>query len=263
MKNSLLHEYKKFKNKRKIIERKKSIKFAIIIPYRDDIKHIREGQLKKFIEIIPDYFKNIKNFYEYKIYLIEQNDKNNKFNRGVLLNVGFLLLKDDYDYFIFHDIDLIPNDDLLPYYELYPFSPVHIGDVNSKYSVGGKYFGGVNSFNKIDFELINGFPNNYWGWGGEDDELYDRVVENNLDIIVPIKGDYKEMEHNKPTKSEINEKKIMLRLQHDNWKSNGLNNIYKTNSDIKSNMNNKLRINYKIIFEKELNKYSKIISILF
>ena len=263
MNKKLFNEYKLFMNKRKIIERKKKIKFVIIVPYRDDIKHIRKGQLDKFIDIIPDYLKNLESFYEYKIYIIEQNNKTNKFNRGILLNIGFLLLKDDFDYFIFHDIDLIPNNDLLSYYGLYPFNPIHIGDVNSKYSVGGKYFGGVNSFNKKDFELINGFPNNYWGWGGEDDELYDRVVDNNLDIIVPIKGDYKEMKHNRPTKTEINEKKIMLRLQHNNWKRNGLNNIFE-NNNISNNVNNKFKINYKIALKKKkLNDNSEIISISF
>lgn len=40
-----------------------------------------------------------------------------------------------------------------------------------------RYFGGVVAFNKADFEAINGFPNTFWGWGGEDDEMYSRIVE--------------------------------------------------------------------------------------
>lgn len=42
---------------------------------------------------------------------------------------------------------------------------------------GGRYFGGVVSFNREDFEKINGFPNTFWGWGGEDDEMYSRIME--------------------------------------------------------------------------------------
>lgn len=40
-----------------------------------------------------------------------------------------------------------------------------------------RYFGGVVAFNQADFEAINGFPNTFWGWGGEDDEMYSRIVE--------------------------------------------------------------------------------------
>jgi predicted glycosyltransferase involved in capsule biosynthesis len=42
------------------------------------------------------------------------------------------------------------------------------------------YFGGITSFSEIQFGKINGFPNNFWGWGGEDDELKLRTKEVNL-----------------------------------------------------------------------------------
>ncbi len=37
-----------------------------------------------------------------------------------------------------------------------------------------QYFGGVSSMSKDQYLKINGFPNNYWGWGGEDDDIYNR-----------------------------------------------------------------------------------------
>lgn len=37
-----------------------------------------------------------------------------------------------------------------------------------------QYFGGVSSLSKEQYLKINGFPNNYWGWGGEDDDIYNR-----------------------------------------------------------------------------------------
>lgn len=38
------------------------------------------------------------------------------------------------------------------------------------------YFGGVSGLSKKQFLKINGFPNEYWGWGGEDDDIYNRWV---------------------------------------------------------------------------------------
>ena len=35
-------------------------------------------------------------------------------------------------------------------------------------------FGGAGSFTREHFELINGFSNVFWGWGGEDDDLFQR-----------------------------------------------------------------------------------------
>lgn len=37
-----------------------------------------------------------------------------------------------------------------------------------------QYFGGVSSLSKEQYLKINGFPNNYWGWGGEDDDIFNR-----------------------------------------------------------------------------------------
>ena len=37
-------------------------------------------------------------------------------------------------------------------------------------------FGGAGSLTKEHFKLINGFSNKFWGWGGEDDDLYNRYM---------------------------------------------------------------------------------------
>ena len=74
--------------------------------------------------------------------------------------------------FIFHDVDLLPSPELLPSYTTpAPPNPIHIARVWSRYSNNAKYFGGIVSFSGDSFEKLNGFPNNFWGWGGEDDEL--------------------------------------------------------------------------------------------
>lgn len=38
-----------------------------------------------------------------------------------------------------------------------------------------KYFGGVSMMTAEQFDSVNGLSNLYWGWGGEDDDLYFRM----------------------------------------------------------------------------------------
>lgn len=115
---------------------------------------------------------------DFKIFIAEQEIDDRKFNRGALLNVGFeLACKEDYNVFVFHDVDLVPSKELLPFYATVPAMPVHIARVWGRYSSNAKYFGGVVSFSEKDFRAINGFPNEFWGWGGEDDALIKRVEE--------------------------------------------------------------------------------------
>jgi predicted glycosyltransferase involved in capsule biosynthesis len=44
-------------------------------------------------------------------------------------------------------------------------------------------FGGVVAFNKKHFEAVNGFSNKFWGWGGEDDDMWNRVKGKGLSVI--------------------------------------------------------------------------------
>ena len=83
---------------------------------------------------------------------------------------------------IFHDVDLLPSAGLLPWYTDPPICgrPTHIAAPSTwtKYAMPGYeevFFGGVTALHPDDFERANGFPNEYWGWGMEDDQLRLRV----------------------------------------------------------------------------------------
>ncbi len=68
-----------------------------------------------------------------------------------------------------------------------------------------KYFGGVTALSLNDFQRINGFSNSFWGWGGEDDMLYRRVMAENLTVTRAFDGQatpiahYKTLSHKKAT----------------------------------------------------------------
>ncbi len=162
---------------------------AIIIPYRN-----RETQLKEF----EDYFKEYLKGHDYKIFVIEQSEDGLKFNRGILLNIGFKFAF-DYDTFIYHDVDLLPSDELKQYYTGKYDQVVHIASPWNRYNNTGantKYIGGITRIPKEIFMKIGGFPSLYWGWGGEDDEVYMRLLYNKLDnIIRPTKGTITDLEN--------------------------------------------------------------------
>lgn len=151
-------------------------KLGIIVPYRN-----RFRQLVAFKKAIEKYFsdKDI----EYVVIVIEQ-DNEAAFNRGKLLNVGALEAKKlDCDYVVFHDIDMLPLDVDYSYEDF----PIHLA---SRFKSGDRnlgihfneYFGGVTLFPLRDFERVNGYSNEYWGWGFEDDDLFHRVKSSGLPI---------------------------------------------------------------------------------
>ena len=152
-------------------------KLGVIVPYRN-----REKQLKLFLKEIKDYLdKSLE--YEYCIIIVDQIDKK-KFNRGKLLNIGFLeAIKRGCDYVVFHDVDMLPVE--CDY--TYSGKPLQLanhfisdGDFNR--SIQRNYFGGVTLFSVKDFQLINGYSNRYKGWGFEDDDLLLRCRELNLNL---------------------------------------------------------------------------------
>jgi hypothetical protein len=207
-------------------------KIAIIVPFRDsEDEKPRTAQLNQFVTYMETYLSG----YEYKIFVIEQTEDGRKFNRGQLLNIGFdLAKKEGNNNFVFHDVDLLPSEELKKYYINIPGNnPIHIAAVWDRYGSNPKYFGGIVAFSKELFEKINGYPNNFWGWGGEDDELHNRTKEFTR-IIKAKEGSIRDLENlNLEQKLEYlkeNELKFMKKrealAQHEaTWRTNGLNGI--------------------------------------
>lgn len=163
-------------------------RLTVLIPYRDRAEHLNAllPMLKKVLEQqVP----------QHQILVVEQTE-GKPFNRGKLFNAGVDYIKDESDYFITHDVDMLPID---ANYRC-PSVPLRLvkkfeATWRPHEVMKSTYFGGVVAINKDDYIKANGYGNEFWGWGKEDDEFFLRMV---LQGIVPyedIQGLYREFEN--------------------------------------------------------------------
>ncbi|XP_026711527.1 beta-1,4-galactosyltransferase 4 [Athene cunicularia] len=194
---------------------------AILIPHRN-----REKHLLYLLEHLHPFLQRQQ--LDYGIYVIHQAGST-KFNRAKLLNVGYLeaLKEANWDCFIFHDVDLVPENDFNIY--MCDRQPKHlvVGRNNTGYRLRYRgYFGGVTALTRDQFSKVNGFSNNYWGWGGEDDDLRIRVEMQKMRVVRPSAdvARYTMIFHKRDHGNEENgERMKLLRQVSRTWKTDGLN----------------------------------------
>lgn len=147
----------------------------IIVPYRARGNQIeRKEQAEYFIPYMINYMTKLN--LKCTIMVIEQYD-DNLFNRGKLFNIGMLeatklLVEGEKSYFCHQNVDLIPQKiDYSLYSEgITDVWGYHLG-------LGAMYFTDLASYVKI-----NGYPNDYDGWGADDIILLERCKYNNVPI---------------------------------------------------------------------------------
>jgi len=167
---------------------------AIIIPYRDRRKHL-EYFIDNTVPLIQKHLPHT------KVIVVEQaNDK--LFNRGKLLNVGFMEYKDKTKYFFTHDVDIIPNIDVIK--TVYSNNNIDVYRIKSAHTTS---LGGIIKVKHDIIFDINGFPNDIWGWGIEDRALYYRCCMKKYKITDNKNQSFKIMPHNSNVRTYINEKK--------------------------------------------------------
>jgi hypothetical protein len=151
------------------------VKGYLLLPYYTyGINQFRKDQLNRFLKHMNSFLDD-----NYKIVVIEQ--KNNlPFNRGKLLNIGFLECEKIIDckikYYIHHNIDLFPENTLKNHYT---YTPQNIVKDLYGHKDG---IGGITIINKHTFKMINGYPNNFVNWGGEDIVLLNRLKKSSIII---------------------------------------------------------------------------------
>lgn len=161
-------------------------RLAVILPYNE--QHI-DDFINHFEATVDG---------DYKLCFVKQKS-NRPLNKGKLFNIGYLLHKDKFDYFCFHDSDLIPISDECDYsFEKKPISlvgmrnPMLFGDQEKVQNFNNytlpydEYFGGATLFSKEHFQEVNGYSNEYWGVGYEDYDLLLRCVVKGLSVRTEI-----------------------------------------------------------------------------
>jgi len=150
-----------------------SKKLAICVPH-----YKREEHLKKFVPHMDEFFKD--KDIEYKIFVANQvyPDSVSGFNRGTAKNIAYdVAQKEGYDYFCFHDIDMVPVDDSCDY--SWPGEyPQHLAVRVEQFNWGlqyEEYFGGAILMTKDHVKTMNGYSNGYFNWGMEDDDFLYRA----------------------------------------------------------------------------------------
>jgi hypothetical protein len=218
-------------------------RIVLITIYRDDKEHTRFREQQLFMY----YMNRLLYGNDYMILTVEQS-KDWEFNIGKLKNIGFDYLEKkglQFDNYIFTDIDMIPSTGLLPYYFKTTKSINGLALKGTRYAMNDlktryPFVGGVMSCTRDVFIKLNGYPNNYYGWGDEDSSILLRMKMEGMDLFVPKKGHIIDLEEKlgglgaksvQEKTSELVEKEGMKyekTYNYKDYKSNGLNTlIYK------------------------------------
>jgi hypothetical protein len=148
-----------------------SHKLGICIPYRNRKEHIDR--------LIPHLSKHLTNQGINHTFYVGHQIDDKLFNRGAMKNIAsHYAFEDGCDYIAWHDVDMLTYGEegqILGDYSYPEETPIHIATKLSKYHYGlgyDQYFGGVVLFTKEQAYATNGYSNEYWDWGQEDDDLF-------------------------------------------------------------------------------------------
>lgn len=128
------------------------------------------------------------------MFFLKISPTTNQFNKGRLYNTAINYLQNqslNITCLILHDVDLIPDNDG-NFYTCESTRPKHTTSRVRQLNSTGSYYryyefliGGVLLLTFDMYKTLNGFSNLYWGWGGEDDDLALRLIQQRMCVIRP------------------------------------------------------------------------------
>ena len=142
----------------------------ISIPYRGMVKcKDRMLNVIRELEDIPNI--------EFQI--VEQSNDGRRFNLGKMMNVGFDLYSksspsNDWVY-MFHPIDLFPKNGVGVYVEGMEYILSKEDNIIRYNVMGQTHFYRACQYSPDVYREFNGCTNQFWGWGAEDDEFFNRL----------------------------------------------------------------------------------------
>ncbi|XP_050421551.1 beta-1,4-N-acetylgalactosaminyltransferase bre-4-like [Adelges cooleyi] len=210
---------------------------AIVICYRN-----RTEQLNIFLYHMHSFLQ--KQNIQYEIFVIEQTF-DEEFNRGKLFNVGYreITMQSSAGCFIFHDVDLMPENINNIYgctiYPRHMSTSINIFNYTLPYRT---IFGGAIALTRNQYYNINGFSNVFYGWGGEDDDMFNRVFHEGYKVCryQSYISRYTMLAHSKETPNE--NRMNQLRKGYQRFKTDGVNSV-----------------TYKLILNQKLPLYTRIL----
>ncbi|HEY5809254.1 MAG TPA: galactosyltransferase-related protein [Povalibacter sp.] len=158
---------------------------AVVIPYRD-----RQDHLAQLLPVLTATLREQQ--LRHRIIVVEQATAG-PFNRGRLLNIGAHHAAPAADYYCLHDVDAVP----IRANYLCPSQPLRL--VTKIVTAGGEsqrpdhYFSGAVSIRKEQMFAANGFSNEYWGWGKEDDDFFFRLLMTGLLCYFDLQGEFRDL----------------------------------------------------------------------
>ena len=137
-----------------------------------------------------------------------------------------------------HDCDMAPEPNAGSHYFCDDVDGVGFARVlraaGCRYA-GDACFGGVTIYDDEAFERTNGYPNGFWGWGGEDNAAYDRAMRAEVAVERATSVAFDDLENIDTVEEKLErldahdarikmkEKGVLLKHNAKRWREDGIN----------------------------------------